>query len=138
MPNDSFEKTPAIRKKGYSDGECLAIVKAMINAKNPINLTGGALKLDDFHAQFMLEFAKLKQPHWPDRQVSSLVEKFSMISRDVAKFSGILKIVEGVKMKSVQSDQQDVEMAMAHFQVAHQTPFLFFHCYVIMRDQPMH
>jgi hypothetical protein len=139
MSNDFSKKTPTpIRGKGYSDGECLAIAKAMISAKNnPIK--GSGQKLDDFHAHFKREFSKLQEAHWPDRQVSSLVEKYSLIRRDVAKFMGILKIVQGEKKKSghVQSDQQDVEKAMAHFQLAHQTPFLYFHCYVIMKDQPM-
>ena len=138
MSNDSTKKTPPIRGKGYSDSECLAIVKAMITAKNnPVK--GSGQKLDDFHAHFKREFSKLQESHWPVRQVGSLVEKYSLIRRDVAKFIGILKIVQGEKPKSghVQSDQQDVEKAMAHFQLAHQNPFLYFHCYVIMKDQPM-
>ena len=138
MSNDSSKKTPPIRGKGYSDSECLAIVKAMIIAKNnPIK--GSGQKLDDFHARFMMEFSQLQESHWPDRQVGSLVERFLLIRRDVAKFIGILQIVQNEKPKSghVSSDQQDVEKAMAHFQLAHQTPFLYFHCYVTMKDQPM-
>jgi hypothetical protein len=130
------QKQIPIRGKGYS--ECLAIVKAMLAAKNNA-IKGSRAKLDDFHHAFRREFNKLQDPHWPDRQTSSLVEKYSNIRRDVAKFIGILQIVKADKPKSghVSSDQQQVEKAMSNFQITQGCPFLYYQCYTIMKDQPM-
>ena len=134
----SEKKQIPIRGKGYSDAECLAIVKAMIIVKNNA-IHGATKKLDDFHLAFRREFNKLQDQHWPDRQTSSLVEKYSNIRRDVAKFAGILRIVKADKPKSghVSSDQQQVEKAMSNFLITQGYPFLYYQCYAIMKDQPM-
>jgi hypothetical protein len=127
-----------IRGKGYSDQECFAICQAMIKAKNdPVR--GPHSKLDDFHERFKKHFNKLQDGSWPDRQTSSLIEKYQAIRRDVAKFMGILDFVEKERPKSgnVQSEQGDVDKAMAGFFKTQGFVFAYYQCYTILKDQPM-
>lgn len=129
-----------IRGKGYSDQECFAICQAMIKAKNdPVR--GPNSKLDDFHERFRKHFIRLQDGSWPDRQTSSLIEKYGAIRRDVAKFMGILELVEKdtarPKSGHVQSEQGDIDKAMAGFLKTQGFVFAYYQCYTILKDQPM-
>jgi len=81
----SFQKKGAPRSKAYSDEECHCLAVAMLNARrNP----RGVIKSDEFQQSFLDDYNRTKHSSYPDRNVTSLLSKWTDISACVQKFKG--------------------------------------------------
>lgn len=81
----SAQKKGAPRSKAYSDDECHCLAVAMLNARlNP----RGVIKSDDFQQSFLDDYNRTKHMSYPDRNVTSLLSKWTDISACVQKFKG--------------------------------------------------
>jgi hypothetical protein len=132
----SGKKPVPPRGKAFVDAECVAIVKAMLIAKNNPR-TGAYQGLDDFHQHFKAEFDKIQEGNWPDRVVTALVEKYGLIRRDVHKFQGQLDLVKKERNISgvPRSEQGDVDKALSNFLKTEGKYFQHYSCYPLLKDQ---
>lgn len=103
-------KTGLPRTCAYDNSQCIAIIRAMIAAKNDA-IRGSGQKREDFHARFKEKYDKIARSDFPPRTVASLVDKFKEIRHDCSAFRGILSKIRSAPRASgtTSSDEGDIQ-----------------------------